>query len=63
MTGDNSRDRSTKFSPAGYVEDLGNMNVRRCNHACGKYSDDNGKYVSFFPDYREYKSMNCYGNA
>ena len=42
----NSRDRTTKFSPTGYVEDLGQINVRRHNHACGKYSDDDGKYVS-----------------
>ena len=37
----------SKYSKTGWVEDLPDLNEERERHACGKYLDDEGNFVSY----------------
>ena len=39
--------RVSKYSKTGWVEDLPDLNEERERHACGKYLDDEGNFVSY----------------
>ena len=41
-----TEDKVTQYNETGYVRTLPNMKVRRYNHACASFKNENGEIVS-----------------
>ena len=46
MGGDKEFQRVTRYSRSGGHDDLGSLNHRHQGHACSKFRDNSGKYVT-----------------
>ena len=46
MGGDKEFQRVTRYSRSGGHDDLGSLNHRHKGHACSKFRDNSGKYVT-----------------